>query len=72
MNAKDESLKDPAFETYMEEQQKEILSPFNRYVTGEKVGRDPTDEELAMHYIENGGAKAFSQRHNRNIEGTDL
>lgn len=45
-----------SFEEYVALQKDKILSPFNKWVTGEKVGRTPTSEELAFNYIESGGA----------------
>lgn len=45
---------------YVEKQMEEIKSPFNRWVTGEKVGHDPSHNELAENYIQSGGAQRFS------------
>lgn len=56
---------DPDFERFMQEQKEEIESDFNRHVTREKFGREPTPYELAMNYIETGGAQRYAERHNR-------
>lgn len=53
------------FEQFMQEQRAEIESDFNRHVTREKFGREPTPYELAMNYIETGGAQRYAERHNR-------
>jgi hypothetical protein len=46
---------------YIEKQIAEILSQFNRWVTGQKVGHDPTRNELSTNYVETGGAKRFAE-----------
>lgn len=46
---------------YIEKQIEEMNSPFNKWVTGEKVGHDPTRSELADNYVETGGARRFSE-----------
>lgn len=53
---------------YVEKQMAEITSPFNKWVTGEKVGHDPTHNELAENYIESGAAARFAERYE--IEGS--
>ena len=40
-----------------------MLSPFNRWVTGEKVGHDPDKNELAENYIKTGAARDFSDKY---------
>ena len=48
------------------EQAKEIFTADNRYLTGEEVGRSPTDEEMVRHYFANGGPDGYRKRH-RNL-----
>lgn len=48
--------------SYMKAQTGEILSELNRWFTGIAVGHDPTPDECAWHYINNGGAEAFAKR----------
>lgn len=48
---------------YLKLEEKEILSPENRWFAGEKLGHSPTDEEAGRYYVENGGAKGFAERH---------
>lgn len=40
-----------------------IHDPFNRWVTGVELGREPNDTECVMHYILCGGAAKFAQGH---------
>lgn len=40
---------------------KEALSDINRYFFFLKYGRNGTDAELILYYIENGGAKDFKK-----------
>ena len=60
------------FENYMRIQIEKILSPFNRWVTGEKVGHNPTDNELAMNFIECGGAEAHENEHENEMRNSCL
>lgn len=46
-----------------EAQIKEALSDTNRYYFWLKYGRNGTDTELILYYIEFGGAKDFKQSH---------
>ncbi|MEK7477862.1 MAG: hypothetical protein AAB645_00640 [Patescibacteria group bacterium] len=39
----------------------EIFSPFNKWVTGEKVEHNPTPAELSDNYIKSGRAAEISQ-----------
>ena len=48
------------FKEYIEAEIKEILSPFNRWITGIKVDHQPSDEECAYYYIRDGGADNFA------------
>ena len=41
------------------EQMAEFLGDFNKWVTGEAVGHDPTPEECFWHYYHNGGPEAY-------------
>jgi hypothetical protein len=41
----------------------EMLSEFNMWVTGEKLGHPPTKEEAVMHYVIHGGAENFAERY---------
>lgn len=51
-----------SLEEYVRRQQEEMLSPFNRWITGEKVGHNPDYNELAEYYVRSGGARDFSDR----------
>jgi len=44
---------------YVKAQQAMIMSPENRWYTGEKVGHDPTPNELFWNWIQSGAAKQF-------------
>ncbi len=48
---------------WSKEQYKEIVGEDNRNHTRIALGHEPTDEELAWHYINNGSAEDFSKRH---------
>ncbi len=50
-------------EIYIAMQVGEILGPVNMWLAGEKLGRLPTPDEAALHYVENGGAEDFAHRH---------
>ncbi len=60
-NAKKTILR--SLKEYLELQLREILSDFNRWVTGEKVRHSPTEDELATNYLENGGPERFAETH---------
>jgi hypothetical protein len=62
----------PGFNEHHQEQVAEIYSDFNRHVTREKLGHEPTDSELAMNYVCTGGAKRLAQKNGRDTEGADL
>ncbi len=47
---------------YLKEEVAEILSAENKWFTGIKLGRDPTEEECAWHYVLFGGADSFRRR----------
>ncbi len=53
---------------YSRRQIEEMLSPFHRWVTGEKVGHNPTKNELAEYYVRSGAARDFSEKYEP-IEG---
>ena len=42
----------------------EIMSPFNRWVTGQEIGHEPAPRECAEHYMEHGGVEEH-RRHYR-------
>jgi hypothetical protein len=48
---------------YIEEEVKEILGPFNMWVTGEEVGHPPSREEAFKHYHKNGGTENFRKKY---------
>jgi len=72
MTMSEQDKREISLEAYINEQVEEINSDFNRWVTAEKLGRDPTRTELAANYIKTGGAKRHAQKHNRDIKGADL
>ena len=41
----------------------EILSPFNRWVTGQEIGHEPNHNECVLHFIDYGGVERFRQEH---------
>ncbi|MDP3996175.1 MAG: hypothetical protein Q8P86_00585 [bacterium] len=41
---------------FLQIQKHEMESPFNEWVTGEEVNHEPTNNELASHYISSGRA----------------
>ena len=41
----------------------QTLSPFNKWVTGEKMHHDPTPDECFEHWRKNRGRKNFRQTH---------
>lgn len=47
---------------YMKAQIEEMLSSLNRYYTGIALGRSPSSDEAATHYVENGGPEDFEKR----------
>jgi hypothetical protein len=40
---------------------REAFSPSNRWFTTEGLGREPTDQELVLWFIERGGSKDFAK-----------
>ncbi|KKW07674.1 MAG: hypothetical protein UY42_C0009G0047 [Parcubacteria group bacterium GW2011_GWA2_49_16] len=72
MDKENTSHEDPVFQEYVAGQKEEILSPFNQWVTGKKLGRPPNPDDCALHYTLHGGAKAYAQKNDRDIEGADL
>jgi hypothetical protein len=50
------------FSDYLNAEQKEMLSPENKWFAGEALKHDPSPEECALHYIKNGGAKAYADK----------
>jgi hypothetical protein len=40
----------------------EVNSPYNEWVTGEKVGHSPTWDEKLIHFITSGGVRDFRKR----------
>ncbi len=58
-----------SFKEYMKAQLDEIFSPFNKWVTGEKVNHPPSEKELAKNYVDNGGPERFAETHT--IAGDD-
>ncbi len=48
---------------YIELEKKEMLSAYNKYCAFLELGREPSDNEAAMHYIRNGGAKKFHEKY---------
>ncbi len=40
-----------------------IHDPFNRWVTGVELGREPTNTDCIMHFILCGGAAHFAQQY---------
>ncbi len=63
---------DREFTRHFNEQIAEILSAFNRWVTGEKVGHNPDDNELLYNYVISGGAKNLAIKNGRDVKGADL
>lgn len=49
------------------EQMEQIRGPFNRWVTGKKVGHDPTISECVENYFTNGGPEAFAKAHHLDL-----
>lgn len=47
---------------YIAEQLKEMLGSYNRWLTGVKLGRSPSDEECCYYYIRDGGATDFAEK----------
>lgn len=72
MAAQMNGSQDPEFDKHHQEQIAQIHSDFNRHVTREKLGREPTDNELAMNFILNGGAKRLAIENNRDIKDANL
>jgi hypothetical protein len=56
------------FFEYMKKQGEEILGKTNLWYTGKKLGRKPTSEEAAEHYIDHGGAVDFNRRFGHLLE----
>lgn len=48
---------------HLEGQQVEMRSPENKWYAGERLGRDPTPDECAMHYIQHGGSEDYYKKH---------
>ncbi|MFA5870311.1 MAG: hypothetical protein WC842_00245 [Candidatus Paceibacterota bacterium] len=48
---------------YLELEKKEILGADNMYYASQKLGRTPTREEAAEHYVTHGGAKVFGEKY---------
>lgn len=59
------SEKKLTFEEYLSLQISEMLSSLNRWGAGLRFGHDPTEEELARHYIECGANDRFRASHPR-------
>lgn len=72
MSGEQTGPQDPGFDEHHQKQIAQIRSDFNRHVTREKLGREPTDSELALNFIQNGGAKRLAIENNRDTEGADL
>ena len=72
MGNQSQGPQDPEFQRHHEEQVAEIYSDFNRHITKEKLGREPTDSELLMNYINGGGAKMLAIKNGRDVIGADL
>lgn len=72
MGAQMNGSQDPEFEQHHQEQLAQVFSDFNRHITTEKLGREPTDNELLWNFIHGGGAKALAIKNGRDIEGADL
>ncbi|OHA84398.1 MAG: hypothetical protein A2937_01510 [Candidatus Yonathbacteria bacterium RIFCSPLOWO2_01_FULL_47_33b] len=72
MGNQSQGPQDPEFQKHHEEQMSEIFSDFNRRVAREAFGREPTDDELIMHYIDNEGAKNLAIKNGRDVIGADL
>ncbi|MDQ5958049.1 MAG: hypothetical protein QG665_395 [Patescibacteria group bacterium] len=47
----------------MRAQLEEMMGDVNRWFTGLAVGHDPNPHEMALHYINSGGAEDFARRH---------
>ncbi|OHA84894.1 MAG: hypothetical protein A2591_01040 [Candidatus Yonathbacteria bacterium RIFOXYD1_FULL_52_36] len=55
-------------EEYLQMQVEKVLSPFNVYVTGKKLGREPTPDELAWNYLENNGAIQHAEENEAKVK----
>jgi hypothetical protein len=53
---------------YWEKQKQQALGDLNRWYAGEKLGHEPDDEEAAKHFIEQGGAEAFAETHEIDLD----
>lgn len=42
----------------------EILGTFNRFMTFESLGHEPTNDECAHHYLTHGGVDDFRRKYN--------
>jgi|GEM_PF-4728007 hypothetical protein len=54
-----------SLDEYMRLQREEICSEKNRWYAGERVGHDPTELEMAMHWLLCGAAAKFRECFNR-------
>jgi hypothetical protein len=52
-----------SLQKYLELQKDEMLGSDNKYFAAEALGRSPTDEEAAKHYVEHGGSEHFAKKH---------
>jgi|GEM_PF-3262691 len=48
---------------YLELEKKEILGADNMYYTFQELGRAPTREEAAIHYVTHKGADVFAEKY---------
>jgi hypothetical protein len=52
-----------SYQEYLDRQAKYALDPDNKWYAGKKLGHSPNDEEAAMHFAKEGGAKDFAERY---------
>jgi hypothetical protein len=72
MDQQVEGFLDTDFEKHQREQLSEIHSDFNHHITKEKLGYEPDPNELALNYVNSGGAKRLAIKNGRDVEGADL
>lgn len=57
-----EEEKDFDLNGYISAEKEDILGEKNMYYTAKKLGRTPTEDEAAHHFVSNGGAEDFERR----------
>ena len=52
-----------AQEKYIKLEKEEMLGAYNKHCAYQRLGRAPSDNEAAMHYVLNGGAANFHKKY---------